>query len=339
MPELDAKEAARFIDLLTGSRDSIVTLQTFDDTEQKRRELAEIRSGTLQSLWPWIRAQQARKAGVFVTVNDTTPGKRSAADVLRVRALFCDFDGREPSGEWHWTPSLTVQSGHGKHAYWLLSRSLEDSGTTPALPLAEFKVAQLRLATHYGSDLKVHDLPRVMRLPGTLHQKDAHPFLVRILTVTPLHYSWPMVLDRVPELPPPPVRPREPERKAEMQSEADSPYLKLSTFNVRKMFEDAGLLLCESRVSGRWYVHCPWSASHTGGKVTATSTVIYEASPGQPPGFWCSHNGCDGRTIRDVRAMLTDSELAKYCERWEGRRTARAESEAERLERGLPWMK
>ena len=339
MPDLDPKEAARFVDLLTGSRDSVVTLQTFDDTGQKRGELAAIRSGSLQSLWPWIAAQQARQAGVFITVNETTPGKRSAADVLRVRALFCDFDGREPSGDWHWTPSIVVQSGHGKHAYWLLPEQLEMAGTVDPAPLADFKMAQLRLATHYGSDLKVHDLPRVMRLPGTLHQKDADPFLVRIVQSTPLRYSWAMVLDRVPELPPPPVRPREPERKAEMQSAADMPYLKLTTFDVRRMFQDAGLLLAESRVSGRWYVHCPWSAAHTGGKVTATSTVIYEATSSQPAGFWCSHNACDGRTIRDVRAMLPDHELAKYCERWEGRKATRAATEVERIERGLPWMK
>ena len=73
--------------------------------------------------------------------------------------------------------------------------------------------------------------------------------------------------------------------------------------------------------------------------VVNPDTVLYEATPGQPAGFWCSHNACDGRTIRDVRAMLPDHELAKYCERWEGRKATRAATEVERLERGLPWMK
>jgi len=329
MLALDARTAVRFIDVLTGSHDTVLTLQTFDDTIAKRRELAAIRSGTLLSLWPWVCAQQELGCGVFVTVNETTPGRRTAADVLRVRALFCDFDGVEPDLDaWHWAPSMVVQSGHGKHAYWVLSSELEQ------VPLDQFKPAQVRLASLYGSDLKVHDLPRVMRLPGTWHQKDAAPVLVTIADLTSLRYSWPMVLDRVPELPEPPVRPREPERQAPERSGSEPRYLDLSTFDVRKFFEEAGLLLCESRVAGRWYVHCPWAASHTGGRVTATSTVIYE---GRPPGFWCSHNGCDGRTIRDVRATLDDRGLAQYCQRWEGRRATRAANETEQRERGLPW--
>lgn len=333
MLQLDANAAARYVDLLTGDRDTVVTLQTFDDTAQKRRELAAIRSGTLKSLWPWVCAQQELGCGVFVTVNDTTPGKRTAADVLRVRALFCDFDGTEPDPDaWHWAPSMVVQSGHGKHAYWVIVPSLPALG----VPLAEFKPSQLRLATHYGSDLKVHDLPRVMRLPGTWHQKDAVPVLVTIAEVSPLRYTWPMVLDRIADLPLPPMRPREPERKAEDRSFDELPYLDLSTFDVRRMFEDAGLLLCESRTPGRWFVHCPWSASHTGGKVTATSTVIFE---GPRPGFWCSHNGCDGRTIRDVRETLDDRALSRYCQRWEGRRATRATTDADTRERGLLWTK
>lgn len=333
MQALDARAATRFVDVLTGSRDTVLTIQTFDDTPAKRRELAAIRAGTLKDLWPWICAQQALGCGVFVTVNATTPGKRTAADVTSVRALFCDFDGVEPDpAAWHWAPSMVIQSGHGKHAYWVMSPIFPDM----PVPLGEFKAAQIRLASLYGSDLKVHDLPRVMRLPGTLHQKDADPVPVTIVDLSPLRYTWPMVLDRVPELPLPPVRPREPERRGPAPDPTQPPYLDTSTFDVRRYFEDAGLILCESRTTGRWYVHCPWSASHTGGRVTATSTVIYE---GKPPGFWCSHNGCDGRTIRDVRAMLDDRSLAQYCQRWEGRRATRATSEANALERGLPWTK
>jgi Virulence-associated protein E/Primase C terminal 2 (PriCT-2)/RepB DNA-primase from phage plasmid len=56
------------------------------------------------------------------------------------------------------------------HAYWLADD----------LPLDEFKPLQKALAERFGSDPMVVDLPRVMRLPGTLHLKGA-PQLVRLL--------------------------------------------------------------------------------------------------------------------------------------------------------------
>jgi hypothetical protein len=49
------------------------------------------------------------------------------------------------------------------------------------MPKGDFKTAQKRLAAYYGTDPKVCDLPRVMRLAGTLHLKDpARPFLIAI---------------------------------------------------------------------------------------------------------------------------------------------------------------
>jgi hypothetical protein len=319
----DPKAATRYIQALTGYHASAVTLQAFDDGEQKRRDLAAVRGGTLRDLWPWVCAMQAQGAGVFCTVNETVLGQRKAADVKRVRALFCDFDGKEP-GDWHLPPSMVVQSGHGKHAYWLANDC----------PLGCFVEAQKRLALHYGSDFKVHDLPRVMRMPGTWHQK-GEPVPVRLLSVSPSSYAVAAVLDGIADLPEPPRRPREPERLA---PDRRGMALDVRTFDVRRWADDAGLLLGESKRSGRWYIHCPWSGQHTGGKVTATSTVIYEGEGERGPGFWCSHNACDGRGIRDVRDTLDDAGLALYCAATDTRRVARAGERADALAKGLPWM-
>lgn len=320
----DPKPAVRYVQALTGYHGSAVTLQAFDDGEQKRRELASVRGGTLAQLWPWVCDMQNRGAGVFCTVNATPHGRRRAADVTAIRALFADFDGREP-GEWHAAPSMIIQSGHGKHAYWLVD----------GCPVTGFVEAQKRLALHYGSDFKVHDLPRVMRLPGTWHQKDAEPKMVAVLELERRVYGWPAVLNGIADLPAVPPRPREPERKA---PERSGLVLDVRSFDVRRWADDAGLLLGESKVSGRWYIHCPWSASHTGGKVTATSTVIYESDGNRGPGFWCSHNGCDGRGIRDVRDTLDDAGLAQYCARTDGRKVVKADAYAAGLATGLPWM-
>jgi hypothetical protein len=320
----DPRTAVRYIQALTGYYASAVTLQAFDDRPDKRRELAAVRGGSLSDLWPWVTALQAQGAGVFCTVNATKPGKRTAADVVAIRALFCDFDGVEPP-PWHLQPSMVIQSGHGKHAYWLVD----------GCPVDGFSVAQKRLALHYGSDLKVHDLPRVMRLPGTLHQKDDAPRMVEILHLQREVYPVAVVLEGIAAMPEPPRRPREPER---LHPDRVGLALDLRSFDVRRWAEDAGLLLCESKVGGRWYIHCPWSSSHTGGRVTATSTVIFEASAGRPSGFWCSHSGCNGRTIRDVRDTLDDAGLAAYCWPTDPRRVARADAYAAEIARGLPWM-
>lgn len=319
----DARTAVRYIQALTGYHGSAVTLQTFDDGPDKRRELAAVRGGTLRDLWPWVTAMQERGSGVFCTVNATTLGQRKAQDVRAVRALFADFDGVEP-GEWHLPPSMIVQSGHGKHAYWCVD----------SFPINAFVEAQKRIALHYGSDFKVHDLPRVMRLPGTRHQK-GDPVMVTLLHVSAVRYQCSEVMAGIAPLPEAPRRPREPER---MAPERTGLALDLRTFNVRRWADDAGLLLGESKVAGRWYIHCPWAAQHTGGRVTATSTVIFEADGERGPGFWCSHNACDGRGIRDVRALLDDAGLAQYCERTEPARVAKAGERADAIARGLPWM-
>ena len=318
------KPAVRYIQALTGYYAASVTLQAFDDRPDKRRELAVIRGGALADLWPWVESVQAQGAGVFCTVNATPPGKRTAADVEAVRALFCDFDGKQPP-PWHLQPSMVIQSGHGKHAYWLVDDC----------PVSAFSTAQKRLALHYGSDLKVHDLPRVMRLPGTLHQKDAEPRMVSILHLQRDVYRTAQVLDGIAPMPEAPRRPPEPERR---HPERTGMALDLRSFDVRRWADDAGLLLCESKVPGRWYIHCPWAGQHSGGRVTATSTVIFEASAGKGAGFWCSHNACDGRTIRDVRESLDDNGLAQYCWPTDPRRVARADAYAADIARGLPWM-
>ena len=47
-------------------------------------------------------------------------------------------------------------------------------------PLDQFTNIQKRLAMTFNSDPSVHDLPRVMRLPGFYHNKSG-PFLSRII--------------------------------------------------------------------------------------------------------------------------------------------------------------
>lgn len=86
------------------------------------------------------------------------------SNIVRVRALFADLDGEpvENIGRVPLRPSWVTNSSPGRfHAYW----RVED------IRLVEFKPLQLEVAKRTGGDPKVCDLPRVMRLPGFVHQK------------------------------------------------------------------------------------------------------------------------------------------------------------------------
>lgn len=289
---MDYALALRYVAALAGPDD--ITVQTFDDTPQKRPRLAQIRGGNLPTLWPWIESQQAQQAGVFCTVNATHTGRRRARDVVEVRALFIDLDGKPPDHPWHRPPSILVQSARGLHAYWLVDQ----------VPLEAFRSLQQRLIAYYGSDPAIHDLPRVLRLPGTVHFK-ATPTLVTLLSCHGTVYDGATVLDGVPELPLPPPRPPVPTRRRVVGGEAD-----LSTFDALAFFAAAGGYLRDMG-GGKHAVVCPWVGTHSEGPGSESSTVIFVGD--RWPKFVCKHAHCDGKRMDDVVATLGAGTLAAFC--------------------------
>ena len=199
-PEPDRNEAERFLELLDPTATSF-TFQTFDDDEERRevrkRENAEVNKrrkekglkalklkdpfahiihGTLNERWKELCKLNAQRAGIFITVNETDGKGRAIKNIKRVRALFNDLDGAplEPVMQSKQTPHLVVELSPGKfHAY----RFIKD------IKLDQFEGLQKGLAAEFDSDPSVHDLPRVLRLPGFLHQKDKlKPFLSHIVS-------------------------------------------------------------------------------------------------------------------------------------------------------------
>jgi Virulence-associated protein E len=153
------------------------TFQFFGDGAGTK---AEIVHGTLDEVWPKVQALNtpARRCGAFVTINRTDFAGRKKDNIKKVRALFADADGNEQVlrclktlYECNVQPSRIVKSGGGLHFYFFADD----------IPLEQFSALQLALANKLGSDPAVSDLPRVMRLPGTLHLKDpANPRLVKL---------------------------------------------------------------------------------------------------------------------------------------------------------------
>ena len=172
MREIDSKAAALFLEIIT--RRGQVTFQTFYDGKEKRPALSKIMHGWNEKNLERLIDINTQGAGVFLMVNEGDGEGRSTNNVVAVRAVFVDLDGAplEPIIASGIEPHLTVESSSGNyHAYWLVSDC----------PLDQFGLMQQALAKRFNADKSVHDLPRVMRVPGFYHQK-GEPFQTRILS-------------------------------------------------------------------------------------------------------------------------------------------------------------
>lgn len=122
-----------------------------------------------------LEALNREGAGVFVMVSAGNLQGRRAENVVRITAYFADLDGAPLCDEYPLPPTAIVESSPGRyHLYWRVTDA----------PLESFGHVQKHVASLLGGDDKVHDLPRVMRLPGYLHQK-SDPFQSRTLELKP----------------------------------------------------------------------------------------------------------------------------------------------------------
>lgn len=166
-------DAAWLLDLIAGS--GCVTFQTFDDSKSGRKGLTRVLHGSLAQNAAVLSALNDRGAGVYFMVNGGDGKGRKAANVRTVRALFVDLDGSplQPVLDGPLKPHATVESSPGRfHAYWLVT----------GISLEQFGKLQSAIASMFGGDPKVKDLPRVMRLPGFLHLK-GEPFACKVLSL------------------------------------------------------------------------------------------------------------------------------------------------------------
>ena len=174
--------AQKFLNALGSDK---FTFQTFcDDAKCKHRNLTRLFHGTIDQHFTALEKLNARGAGIFATINRTDGKGRKRENIVGIRAVFVDLDGAPlaPVIQWTLPPNIVVESSPDRyHAYWLVDH---------AVTLTEFTGLQKKLAKLFGGDPKVHDLPRVLRLPGFIHRK-GKPFRTRIVlhNSTQRHYS------------------------------------------------------------------------------------------------------------------------------------------------------
>ncbi len=176
-PPINKIEAQRFLTALDPTADHW-TFQTFDDDKRRKDvTLKRVEHNTLDNIAGALAIRNERGAGIFVTINETDLRGRETKNIKRVRACFVDLDGAplEPvlSDKDVPAPHIVVETSPSRwHAYWLVD----------GMELNDFEAAQKILITRYHSDKSIHDLPRVMRLPGFWHRK-GEPAQVKIHSI------------------------------------------------------------------------------------------------------------------------------------------------------------
>lgn len=189
-PDPDLQQAERFLTWLDEDAE-FFTFQTFDDlAARKDKSLARVLHGTLQQHVTDLKRLQWRRAGVYVTVNETDGQGRKLANMIRPRCVFCEWDNAgQHMPNWPLEPHIVNETSPGKyHCYWF---SLD-------LQWADFD-ALMQVMVAWGSDKNARDRARVLRLPGFWHQKHETPFQVRILHESMnLPYSRQQLLEAFP---------------------------------------------------------------------------------------------------------------------------------------------
>jgi P4 family phage/plasmid primase-like protien len=286
--------AQRFLLGLEPNPAEVFTFLTLDDSGQKRGHLLREFSGSFASQRDQLIDLSNRGAGVFVTVNKTDGTGRKAGNVIAPRALFVDKDTGELP-KLNPEPSILVRSKRGHHAYYCLKNGE---------PLEAFSRAQKALIHHLGTDPSIHDLPRVMRIPGFPHLKDlSNPFMVQLEAVRPHRYSIAEILSAYPA------------REAGGGREKD--WLRgftgdVSTLCIVSLFKAVDLYF--SPLGGEKHAAiCPWRDSHTTGQDGDSSTAIFEAEDGGFPSFKCLHGHCADKGLEEVLKLFGDELVSRHC--------------------------
>lgn len=172
-------EAARFLNIIA-SIDTNWHFQTFSD--KKKADTTSTPEGPFTTLMSDTLATiNKHGAGIFVAINTHESKKRRSKKTTKtINAVFADFDDPDNAtdhlkGLLRVLPAtVVVESSQGKfHAYYVLSNP-------GSIDVADFPRWQRQISKNFGSDPKVIDPSRVMRLPGYLHQKD-EPFQTKIV--------------------------------------------------------------------------------------------------------------------------------------------------------------
>jgi putative DNA primase/helicase len=181
--EIDLAATETFLRLLDPRAERWTFLTFDDDRERKDQRLNVPLHGTLSEHAERLCELNRKGAGVFAVMGETDLRGCATQNIIRVRALSLDLDGKplEPVLAGDLLPHIVVESSSGKyHAYWRVAGATYDANNEATkVELKEFADLQRGIAKAYDGDPAVAILTHLARLPGFFHRK-REPFQVRI---------------------------------------------------------------------------------------------------------------------------------------------------------------
>ena len=223
--------AKAFLDLLFTNCDGWITTFSIEPGTDRRYtewfpvdQTAEMAAHALT-----ISADRNVWFGVATRATRLPDGRRGGAlDCAQIGALWVDIDvaganhanvsGLLPDDEtakrllrdFPMFPSIVVKTGGGYHGYWLLDEAIDNADATALLERWAATWAKHAADNNCAID-NVFDLPRVLRIPGTINHKNGDEVLVEVLYVDDVkRYTHSDVIDATIE---PPKDPGHTERR------------------------------------------------------------------------------------------------------------------------------
>lgn len=283
-------------------------------------------SGTFSEYRPMadaIRWAEARGMDIYQTLNplssiaDNAPLRafqRTArdTDIAAIRTILFDFDPVRPVGEaatveqvagaalaadrlarfleaHGWGAPTVGESGNGIHLLYRTSLGISDAKVMTRL----YAGLDMRMGTEdVVFDVTVRNPSRIARTLGTINRKAGRRS--RVLSLSEAVTPAALVLETADAVAPP--KPKRTWVPVEGEQSKRGGWIR--NLDAVGLFSSRGLYLREAGIGKHWVI-CPWEHEHS--TTGETDTVVWE---GEWPTFHCSHSHCNGRTMRDVIAVL-----------------------------------
>ena len=148
--------------------------------------------------------KQKEGYGIFFTVNGFTGGRRTNDTLTNINAFFADIDYPDKKNltpeklrdykqdllmemmeDELPIPTYVIETKNGFHVYWMLEAPVYLANLNPQQQeelRLQYRQVEEAILTRFDGDPGAKDAARVLRVPGTLHQKNPKdPFMVKIV--------------------------------------------------------------------------------------------------------------------------------------------------------------
>lgn len=290
--------------------------------------------------------QLANQGNLFTSINRPNPFRPSNSlsgepirndNILRVVRMFFDFDPVRPTGTastdmelqhakqqaerlrkvlraWGWPEPLVAMSGNGYHLQYRLA--LPNDAETKGMFDAIYKGLKREFSTdEVDFDSTVRNPGRICALYGSIKRKGPNtPDRPHRQSRVWIPRDWQQVSQKAVEAV---AEFYTKQQQAAPVTVVSTRHLPITgagdyrTLDIVGWFQAHGYYKRHAE-DHKHYVKCPWHAEHSApDDPQGSDTIIFESNGSDWPGFFCHHDHCDGRGIRDVLSLLGDADA--FC--------------------------